>query len=222
MRQKIWIHARTYIYRRFMTDLRLIYKQRPIILTLMNGLGSRKISAQFPRMRGTSRLNSIDQSSNWPRISRIGLYCGNIYVMKDKKINKSKIKLIDDESGEKEEKKRGRPTIFTPELRAKLIKLFEKHFFVAIVAVEAGIYRRRIYEWKNEDEDFRNEITHAQGKWIAQQMELLNEYAKDKRTKDWRAPKHLLSIADAEFNEKKYLRETPRKRESTKINIIIE
>ena len=141
--------------------------------------------------------------------------------MKDKEKNKSKIKLIDDESGEKEEKKRGRPTIFTQELRARLIKLFEKHFFLAIVAVEAGIYRRRIYEWKNEDEDFRNEITHAQGKWIRQQMELLNNYAKDKRTKDWRAPKYLLSIADSEYNDKKYLRETPGKRDPTQINIII-
>ncbi|MBA7538891.1 hypothetical protein ES705_31169 [subsurface metagenome] len=159
----------------------------------------------------------------WPtRISRIGLDCGSIWVMKDKEKNKSKIKLIDDESGEKEEKKRGRPTIFTPELRAKLIKLFEKHFFLAIVAVEAGIYRRRIYEWQSEDENFRNDVTHAQGKWIAQQMELLNEYAKDKRTKDWRAQKYLLSIADSEYNDKKYLREAPEKRDPTSITIIID
>jgi len=142
--------------------------------------------------------------------------------MKDKEKNKSKIKLIDDESGEKEKKKRGRPTIFTQELRAKLLKLFEKHFFVAIVAVEAGIYRRRVYEWRNEDEDFRNEVEHARGKWLAQQMKLLNEYAKDKKTKDWRAPKYLLSIADSEYNDKKYLREAPGKRDSTQINIIID
>ena len=139
--------------------------------------------------------------------------------MKNKEIIKSEI--IKRQEPAKEEKKRGRPTIFTPELRAKLIKLFEKHFFLAIVAVEAGIYRRRIYEWQSEDEDFRNEVTHAQGKWLAQQMKLLNEYAKDKRTKDWRAPKYLLSIADSEYNDKKYLRETPGKRDPTQINIII-
>ncbi|MBA7565312.1 hypothetical protein ES695_16180 [Candidatus Atribacteria bacterium 1244-E10-H5-B2] len=141
--------------------------------------------------------------------------------MKDKKINQSKL-IKGLAKKDKEEKKRGRPTLLTPELRAKLIKLFEEHFFIAIVAAEAGIYRRRIYEWKNEDEDFRNEITHAQGKWLAHQMELLNNYAKDKREKDWRALKYLLSIADAEFNDKKFLREAPGKRESTKINIIID
>ena len=53
-------------------------------------------------------------------------------------------------------------------------------------------------------------------------MELLNEYAKDKRTKDWRAQKYLLSIADSEYNDKKYLRETPGKRDPTQINIIID
>ena len=36
--------------------------------------------------------------------------------------------------GEKrEKKKRYRPLIFTPELRARLIKLFEKYFFLGIV-----------------------------------------------------------------------------------------
>ncbi|MBA7592107.1 hypothetical protein ES708_34284 [subsurface metagenome] len=158
----------------------------------------------------------------WPtRISRIGLYCGSIWVMKNKEITKSEITKGHGPAKE-EKKKPGRPTLLTPELKAKLIKLFEEHFFIAIVAAEAGIYRRRIYEWKNEQEDFRTDVTHAQGKWIAQQMELLNEYAKDKRTKDWRAQKYLLSIADAEYNDKKYLREVPGKRDSTKINIIID
>jgi len=140
--------------------------------------------------------------------------------MKDKEI--TKLKVIEKLGPKKEEKKkRGRPTIFTQELRAKLLKLFEEHFFIAIVAAKAGIYRRRIYEWRNEDEDFRNEVMHAQGKWLAQQMELLNNYAKDKRTKDWRALKYKLSIADAEFNDKKFLREDPGKRDPTTINIII-
>jgi len=154
--------------------------------------------------------------------------------MKNKEIQQSKIKETESgkeeikeieekkEKKDKEKGKPGRPTILTPELRVKLIKLFEEHFFIAIVAAKAGIYRRRIYEWENEQEDFRTDVTHAQGKWIAQQMDLLRNYAKDKREKDWRALKYLLSIADAEFNDKKYLREAPGKRDSTQITIIID
>jgi len=41
--------------------------------------------------------------------------------------------------GEREKKKRYRPLIFTPELGARLIKLFEKYFFLGIVEVKAGI-----------------------------------------------------------------------------------
>ena len=50
---------------------------------------------------------------------------------------------------------------------------------------------------------------HAQSKWIKNQLKLLQEYSIDKRTKDWRALKYLLSIADAEFNDKKFMRDTP-------------
>lgn len=151
-------------------------------------------------------------------------------------MKKKKIKLIDDdpnqskiinpilekeEKKEEEKKKLGRPTIFTPELRAKLIKLFEKHFFIAIVAASADIYRERIYEWEREEEAFRIAITHARDKWIKQQMILLDKYAKDKKTKDWRALKYKLSIADVEYNDKKYLREAPGSRETPQITIII-
>ena len=142
--------------------------------------------------------------------------------MKKKKINQSKIedsKLVEKE--EKEEKRKvGRPTIFTPELRAKLIKLFEEHFFMAIVAAESDIYRQDIEKWMHEGKDFLLAITHAKDKWIQRQMILLNEYAKDKKTKDWRAQKYKLSIADIEYNDKKYLREEPGK-QSSQITIII-
>ncbi|GAH71028.1 unnamed protein product, partial [marine sediment metagenome] len=69
--------------------------------------------------------------------------------------------------------------------------------------------------------DFNASVTHARDKWIEQQMKLLDEYAKDKREKDWRALKYKLSIADIEYNDKKYLREAPGKRDSTQITIII-
>ena len=48
--------------------------------------------------------------------------------------------------GSKEKGEPGRPLIFTPELRAKLIKLFEEYFFVGIVAVEEGTHWQRIEE----------------------------------------------------------------------------
>jgi len=144
--------------------------------------------------------------------------------MKNKEIRQSKKEkeLIPVKEEKKEEKKKvGRPTILTPELKSKLIKLFEEHFFIAVVAATSDIYRERIYDWQREQEDFRIAVTHARDKWIEQQMELLREYAKDKREKDWRALKYLLSIADIEYNDKKYLREAPGKRDSTQITIII-
>jgi len=144
--------------------------------------------------------------------------------MKKKQIPQSKTKeeLIPVSKKEEEREKIGhRPALLTPELKARLIKLFEKHFFIAIVVAKAGIYRQRIYEWERELEAFRTDVTHAQGKWIAQQMDLLRKYAKDKREKDWRALKYLLSIADAEYNDKKYLKEAPGSRETPTITIII-
>ncbi|RXG65860.1 hypothetical protein ES695_05815 [Candidatus Atribacteria bacterium 1244-E10-H5-B2] len=142
--------------------------------------------------------------------------------MKDKKINQSKLIKGLAKKDKEEKKKPGRPTILTPELKAKLVKLFEEHFFIGIVAAKAGIYRYHIYEWRREQKSFNTDVTHAQDKWIAQQMELLRNYAKDKREKDWRALKYLLSIADAEYSDKKYLREAPGKRDSTSITIIID
>jgi hypothetical protein len=149
-------------------------------------------------------------------------------------MKKKKIKLIDDDMPQskiidpvldkekkKEKGKPGRPTIFTPELRAKLIKLFEENFFIAIVAASADIYRQQIEEWEREHKDFNANVTHARDKWIKQQMILLDQYAIDKKTKDWRALKYKLSIADVEYNDKKYLREELGKRESSQITIII-
>jgi len=144
--------------------------------------------------------------------------------MKKKQIHQVKIK--EDPRPKKEEEKKekgkpGRPSILTPELRSRLIKLFEEHFFIAIVAARSDIYRYHIFEWIREQKDFNIAVTHARDKWIKQQMELLDKYAKDKREKDWRALKYKLSIADVEYNDKKFLREEPGKRESTQITIII-
>jgi len=127
-----------------------------------------------------------------------------------------------EEKKEKKEKgKPGRPTIFTLELRSKLLRLFEEHFFIGIVAATSDIYRSQIFEWMREQKDFQTAVTHARDKWIEQQMKLLDKYAIDKREKDWRALKYKLSIADIEYNDKKYLKEAPGKRDSTQITIII-
>ena len=141
--------------------------------------------------------------------------------MNKKEIPQSKIKPIPGEKKEKKRKKIGRPTILTPELRDKLIRLFEDHFFVAVVASRSDIYRSQIFEWIREQKAFQTAVSHAKDKWIEQQLILLRNYAKDKKTKDWRALKYLLSIADIEYNDKKYLREPPGKKESTTITVNI-
>jgi len=145
--------------------------------------------------------------------------------MKKKQIPQSKIiaPLIEEKEEKKEEEKRGpgRPTILTPELKAELIKLFEEHFFIAIVAASSDLYRQQIEEWEREQKDFHASVMHARDKWIKQQMKLLDEYAIDKKTKDWRALKYKLSIADVEYNDKKYLKEAPGSRETPTITIII-
>jgi len=143
--------------------------------------------------------------------------------MKKKLIPQSKMK--EDPGPGKEDKKEkrgpGRPTILTPELKAELIKLFEEHFFIAIVAASSDLYRQQIEEWEREQKDFHASVTHARDKWIKQQMILLDEYAIDKKTKDWRALQYKLSIADIEYNDKKYLKEAPGSRETPTITIII-
>ena len=63
--------------------------------------------------------------------------------------------------GSKEKGKPGRPSIFTPDLRAELIKIFEEYFFLWIVYAKAGIYKQRIIEWKREQEAFHNAVTRA-------------------------------------------------------------
>ena len=146
-----------------------------------------------------------------------------VILINDDPVQSKIIDQVSDKEEKREEEKKGpgRPTIFTPELRAELIRLFEKHFFIAIVAAEADIYKHHIYDWQRELKDFDIDVTHARDKWIQQQMKLLDEYAIDKKTKDWRALKYKLSIADVEYNDKKYLKEAPGSRETPTITIII-
>ena len=73
---------------------------------------------------------------------------------------------------EKREKKRGRPSLLTPELRSRLLELFGERFFLWIVVVRVGIDRHSIYEWGREQEPFRTDITHARAEWIKQLSEI--------------------------------------------------
>ena len=109
----------------------------------------------------------------------------------------------------------------TPELYTKLLKLFEKHFFIASVATKANIYRARIDDWRNSQPGFNDAITHARDKWLHNQMRLLNQYSQDKREKDWRALKYTLSIADKEYNDKKFMREDAKEGKSLRLAIVI-
>jgi len=71
--------------------------------------------------------------------------------MKNKEIPQSKIETVQGKKEEKKEKKErekrkvGRPTILTPELKSKLIKLFEEHFFIAVVAGSGKLSRPLFY-----------------------------------------------------------------------------
>lgn len=126
-----------------------------------------------------------------------------------------------DKNESKEKGKAGRPTLLTPELFSKLIKLFEEHFFIAIVAASSDVYRQLIYDWQNDRKDFFDAVAHARDKWIENQFKLLDKYAKDKKTKDWRALKYKLSIADREYNDKKWIREDASSDRKPIIQIVI-
>lgn len=133
---------------------------------------------------------------------------------------KSEVNKIDKKES-KEKGKPGRPTLLTPELYSKLIKLFEDHFFIAIVAAKSNIYRSLIYAWQNEREEFQNAITHAQDKWIAQEMDYLIKYASNKKKKDWRAREYRLSIARREYNPRKWMKDDAQDDRRLNLTIII-
>ena len=109
----------------------------------------------------------------------------------------------------KEEKKAGRPKLIDKAMEVRLIRLAEEYFFIRSIAGKAGISKDTInrYLSEKENEEFATSFLHARDKWIAFHQDLLNKYAIDKKTKDWHAIKYLLTIADKEFSERKYLTE---------------
>lgn len=126
--------------------------------------------------------------------------------------------IIDDEQ---KRGKLGKATKLTPEIREKILKLYREHFFIAVVAKEIDIHRATLQKWEREQPGMLSDVTHAKETWLSNSLETLAQYATDKKTKDWRALKYLLSIADPDFNDKKWLKDEIGKTQLTQINITI-
>jgi len=107
------------------------------------------------------------------------------------------------------DKKRGRPTIMSQEMQERIIALAEEYFFIRSIAGEAGISYKTIERYLSEEgnKEFVLSFTHARDKWIADKQRKLEAFALDKKTSDWRAMQYLLTIADKEYSERKYLTE---------------
>lgn len=116
----------------------------------------------------------------------------------------------------------GRPTKMTEAMQAILIKLAEELFFIRSVAGEAGISVDTIDRHLKDErfKPFASLYTHALNKFIAYHQRLLIQYSKDKKTKDWRAEKYILTIADKEYSERKYLTDAVSNQDA-KINMLI-
>ena len=108
----------------------------------------------------------------------------------------------------KEVKKAGRPKLIDKAMEVRLIKLAEEYFFIRSIAGKAGISVETIqrYLTDKENKDFEASFVHGLNKFIAHHQDKLIEYAKDK-TKAWQAEKYILTLADKEFSERKYLTE---------------
>lgn len=125
-------------------------------------------------------------------------------------INKEVIEVVSKESKEVVVKKRaGRPTKMTPGMQDKLIKLAGELFFIRSVAGEAEISVDTIERHLKDKGfiDFAVSYTYALNSFIAKHQRLMMEYSKDKKTKDWRAEAHILTLCDKEYSERKYLTE---------------
>ena len=109
----------------------------------------------------------------------------------------------------------GRPKLITEQVQQKIIKLAEELFFIRAIAGEAGVsvdtiereLRGRSDEDREGNKEFALSFAYAQNKFIAYHQKKLMEYASDKKTKDWRAEAHILTLCDKEYSERKYLTE---------------
>ena len=101
-------------------------------------------------------------------------------------------------------------------------------FFIRAIAGEAGVsvdtiereLRGRSDEDREGDKQFALSFAYAQNKFIAFHQKKLMEYASDKKTKDWRAEAHILTLCDKEYSERKYLTEAVANQEAKIIMLI--
>jgi len=114
----------------------------------------------------------------------------------------------------------GRKSILTNELKQEILEAFKDLFFNVSVAGRVGVLEDTLASWISRSKEFASSVTHAKAQWIEQQQKDLQDWAQDKKTKDWRAKQYLLSIAKKEFSEKKYLAKAIADRESPRITMI--
>jgi len=134
-------------------------------------------------------------------------------VLVNKPVSKEAIEVEAKETPETEEialiepysRKGGRKKLIDDRMRAILLKLAEKYFFYDAICARAGIYRQRLTEELSRNKEFGRSFAYARHKFIAHHQDLLIQYSTDKREKDWRAEKYILTIADKEYSERKYL-----------------
>jgi len=94
-------------------------------------------------------------------------------------------------------------TKFTNELIDRIIELAEIEGYITIICSELNISISSFYYQLNSNPSFRNRFLIARGKLAKHYKEKMIDASEDKRNKDWRVYKYLLSILNDEFKEYK-------------------
>ena len=161
----------------------------------------------------------MNKNTNTP----IGYNLDNAIKDMNKAVNKEVV--IDKEVNHKpvEPKKVGRPTKMDKVMKDKVIDLAERYFFKRSICGKAGIAVDTLNDCLRDNNNFSSSFMHARDLWIAEKQNLLMTYAMDKegnKGRDWRAIKYLLTIADKEFSERKYLTEAVSNQEAKILMLI--
>lgn len=117
---------------------------------------------------------------------------------------------------------KGKSRVIDKDKEIELIRLAEKWFFYRPICGRANISVEVLQRYLKEEgnKEFVLSFTHARDNWIANKQQLLQEYAIDKRESDWRAIKYLLTIADKDYSERKYLTDAVSNQEAKIIMLI--
>lgn len=97
----------------------------------------------------------------------------------------------------------GRPTIMTPEIRARLVEGYRLHGSHTAAAGYAGVSRQVVGLWREKFPELIAEIEHARAEWVK------TEWDKIDADKSWQARRYRLSVVDrAEFAEVQKVEQT--------------